>query len=203
MLGVADGGRCQGLAGGVDNLVDLILSSRIPVPRLIDWVDQAILLQHVPERAAQTLRGLGIRTATDYLQVSTDERAFKHLSGVLAKEGDLNAELLRIVLDGDEWLSYIENWRQHNGTTTMQVHTYDRDGRLKKRRLKIGPTRAQPTGISAGGTTAGSTTMAGQLAHYTESLGGQPAQNGDGGQPAQDGQPARTAGPGTASAAAA
>ena len=185
------------------DLVDLILSSRIPVPRLIDWVDQAILLQHVPERAAQTLRGLGIRTATDYLQVSADKRAFNHVSGVLAKEGDLNAELLRIVLNGDEWLSYIENWRLHDGTTAMQVHTYDQDGHLKKRRVKIGPTRTQPVRISAGGTTAGSTTMAGQLAPRTGSLGGPPAQNGDGGQPAQDGQPARTAGPGPADAAAA
>ena len=185
------------------NLVDLILSSRIPVPRLIDWVDQAILLQHVPERAAQTLRGLGIRTATDYLQVSADKRAFNHVSAVLAKDGDLNAELLRIVLNGDEWLSYIENWRLHDGTTAMQVHTYDQDGHLKKRRVKIGPTRAQPVRISAGGTTAGSTTMAGQLAPRTGSLGGLPTQNGDGGRPAQDGQPARTAGPGPADAAAA
>ena len=137
------------------DLVDLILSSRIPVPRLIDWVDQAILLQHVPERTAQTLRGLGIRTATDYLQVSADKRAFNHVSGVLAKEGDLNAELLRIVLNGDEWLSYIENWRLHDGTTAMQVHTYNQDGHLKKRRVKIGPTRTQPVRISAGGTTDG------------------------------------------------
>ena len=161
------------------DLVDLILSSRIPVPRLIDWVDQAILLQHVSERAAQTLRGLGIRTATDYLQVSTDERTFNHLSGVLAKEGGLNAELLRIVLNGDEWLSYIENWRQHDGTTAKQVHTYDRDGHLKKHRVKIGPRRAQRAHISAGGTT-----MTGKLESYTGSPGGQPAQNGDGGQPA-------------------
>jgi hypothetical protein len=172
------------------DLVDLILSSRIPVPRLIDWVDQAILLQHVPERAAQTLRGLGIRTATDYLQVSTDEPAFNHLSGVLAKKGGLNAELLRIVLNGDEWLSYIENWRQHDGTTTKQVHTYDRDGHLKKRRVKIGPTRARPAHASAGGTT-----VTGKLEPYTGSPGGQPAQNGD------SGQPARTTGPGKPKAA--
>ena len=172
------------------DLVDLILSSRIPVPRLIDWVDQAILLQHVPERDAQTLRGLGIRTATDYLQVSTDERTFDHLSGVLAKEGGLNAELLRIVLNGDEWLSYIENWRLHDGMTAKQVHTYDQDGHLKKRRVKIGPTRAQPAHISAGGTT-----MTGKLEPYTGSPGGQPAQNGNGG------QPARTTGPGTPRAA--
>jgi hypothetical protein len=170
------------------DLVDLILSSRIPVPRLIDWVDQAILLQHVPERAAQKLRGLGIRTATDYLQVSASKPAFDHVRSVL-KEGGLNADLLRIVLNGDEWLSYIENWRQHDGTAATQVYTYGRDGRLMKRRLKIGPKRAQPVRASADATTARSATTAGQLAPYTGSLAGPPAQNGDGGQPAQDGDP--------------
>ena len=184
------------------DLIDLILSSRIPVPRLIDWVDQAILLQHVPERAAQTLRGLGIRTATDYMQVATDKCAFNHLSGVL-KKGGQNAELLRIVLNGDEWLSYIENWRQHDGTTAMQVHTYDRDGHLKKRHVKIGPTRARPARISAEDTTAGSVTLAGKLAPYTASPGSQPAPNGNDGQPAQHDQPARTAEPGTTDTAAA
>jgi hypothetical protein len=104
------------------------------------------------------------------------------------KKGGLNAELLRIVLNGDEWLSYIENWRHHDGTTAVQVHTYDRDGHLKKRRMKTDPTRAQPARISAGDTTAGSTTMAGKFAPYTASPGSQPAQNGDGGQPAQDDQ---------------
>ena len=168
------------------DLIDLILSSRIPVPRLIDWVDQAILLQHVPERAAQKLRGLGIRTATDYLQVSANERAFAHVTSAL-KDGGLNADLLRIVLNGDEWLSYIENWRQHDATAAMQVYTYSREGRLLKRRLKIGPKRARPARASAGVTTAASTTTAGQLASYTGSLGGQPAENGDGSRPAQDG----------------
>jgi hypothetical protein len=171
------------------DLIDLILSSRIPVPRLIDWVDQAILLQHVPERAAQTLRGLGIRTATDYLQVSADERAFKHVSRVLAKDGDLSAELLRIVLDGDEWLSYIQNWRQHDGTTTMQVHTYGQDGHLKKRRLKIGPARAQPARGRAGGTTAGSTTTAGQLTPLHR-VNGRPASTERRRRPASTGRPA-------------
>ena len=171
------------------DLIDLILSSRIPVPRLIDWVDQAILLQHVPERAAQTLRGLGIRTATDYLQVSADERAFKHVSRVLAKDGDLSAELLRIVLDGDEWLSYIRNWRQHDGTITMQVHTYGQDGHVKKRRLKIGAARAQPARGSAGGTTAGSTTTAGQLTPLHR-VNGRPASTERRRRPASTGRPA-------------
>jgi hypothetical protein len=114
------------------DLIDLILSSRIPVPRLIDWVDQAVLLQHVPASAATTLRRLGIRTATDYLQVCADKTAFEQLSDALAKSSSgLSAKLLRIVLHGDEWLSYIENWRQHDGTMAQEVHTYDREGRLR------------------------------------------------------------------------
>jgi hypothetical protein len=127
------------------DLIDLILSSRIPVPRLIDWVDQAVLLQHVPEGATTTLRRLGIRTATDYLQVCADETAFGQLSDALAKDpSGLSAGLLRIVLNGDEWLSYIENWRQHDGTMALEVHTYDRKGRLK-----IGSKGARPVYGSA------------------------------------------------------
>lgn len=162
------------------DLIDLILSSRIPVPRLIDWVDQAVLLQHVPDSASKTLRRLGIRTATDYLQVCTDEVAFKHVSSALARDtSKLSAELLRIVLNGDEWLSYIENWRKHDGTATLEVHTYDQKGQLKKRRMRIGPISAQPGRGSAGGTKAA------ELRPFTRPLdGGQPGKSG---QPAQDG----------------
>src|SRR5205085_1275801 len=64
------------------DLVDLILSSRIPVPRLIDWVDQAVLQQHVPDDAA-AMRRLGIRTATDYLQVCADDAALAELKAAM------------------------------------------------------------------------------------------------------------------------
>jgi hypothetical protein len=105
------------------------------------------------------------------------------VSCALAQEGNMNAELLRIVLNGDEWLSCIQNWRLHDDMTAMHMYTYDQDGRLRKRRLKIGPPRTQPVCISPGGTTTGSTMMAGPFAPYTGSQDGQPAQNGDGGQP--------------------
>jgi hypothetical protein len=52
------------------NLVDVLLRTRIPIDRLVDWLDQALLYLHVPKelqgrhpRAA--LRALAIRTATD------------------------------------------------------------------------------------------------------------------------------------------
>jgi hypothetical protein len=51
------------------NLVDVLLSMRIPVARLVDWIDQAILLIHLPDETQDDTRSrlqvLGIRTATD------------------------------------------------------------------------------------------------------------------------------------------
>ena len=63
------------------NLVDVLLSMRVPVARLVDWMDQAILLIHLPDDkdAARTaLQRLGIRTATDleavWAQASPEEK---------------------------------------------------------------------------------------------------------------------------------
>jgi len=52
------------------NLVDLLLHTRVPIDRLVDWLDQAVLYLHVPAESGQRsrwaeLRGFGIRTATD------------------------------------------------------------------------------------------------------------------------------------------
>jgi hypothetical protein len=56
------------------NIVDLLLGTRVPVNRLIDWLDQALLFLHVvdceeaPDRRKR-LRALGIRTATDLQRI--------------------------------------------------------------------------------------------------------------------------------------
>jgi len=64
------------------NLVDVILRTRIPVDRLVDWLDQALLYLHVPAESdkrspREELRALGIRTATDLERAwaSTDQDA--------------------------------------------------------------------------------------------------------------------------------
>jgi hypothetical protein len=64
------------------NLVDVILGTRIPVDRLVDWLDQALLYLHVPAQYESCfpragLRSLGIRTATDLERAwgSTDQDA--------------------------------------------------------------------------------------------------------------------------------
>ena len=54
------------------NLVDVMLHTRIPVERLIDWIDQSMLYLHLgkpPQQGEEgprdQLRRYGIRTATD------------------------------------------------------------------------------------------------------------------------------------------
>jgi hypothetical protein len=107
------------------DLVDLILSSRIPVPRLIDWLDQAVLHQHAPG-AVPTLRGLGIRTATDYLRVCGAPAALADMTKALRRHSaGVRVDLLRCVLEGDEWVRYIQNWRAHDGTERPKEKIFD------------------------------------------------------------------------------
>ena len=52
------------------NIVDVMLRTRVPVDRLVDWIDQAVLDLRVKDgndehSDRETLRRLGIRTATD------------------------------------------------------------------------------------------------------------------------------------------
>jgi hypothetical protein len=103
------------------DLVDLILSSRIPVPRLIDWLDQALLYQHASAQYAQ-LRARGIRTATDFLQVAGDPEALH----ALCEDGgpNLRPALLVVALRNDEWLSYVTNWRTADVTKAPHVRRY-------------------------------------------------------------------------------
>lgn len=113
------------------DLVDLMLSSRIPVPRLIDWVDQALLHQHAPTMAP-VMRKYGVRTATDFLRVCDDAAALAKLTDALAGEPDtVHPEILRKVLDGDEWLAFVTNWREHDGGHTMEIRIYDRSGHAR------------------------------------------------------------------------
>jgi hypothetical protein len=48
------------------DIVDLMLNTRIPVDRIVDWIDQAFLYLRVIEQSRRDqLRSFGIRTATD------------------------------------------------------------------------------------------------------------------------------------------
>jgi len=91
------------------NLVDVILHTRAPVGRLIDWIDQAFLLIHldrasrsemkqartadgdIPEGAVTrvALRRIGVRSATDLL------KAFGSVDSDQLPQRQMSAESLR------------------------------------------------------------------------------------------------------------
>jgi len=125
------------------DFVDLILSSRIPVPRLIDWLDQALLYQHVPE-SMTTLRRAGVRTATDFLRVVNDDDAREELIGIAASDGKtIPTTLLRKVLEKEEWLAYVSNWRENDGSDPSLCREYGPEGELVVRNVSSPVREAQ------------------------------------------------------------
>jgi hypothetical protein len=114
------------------DLVELMLQTRIPAARLVDWVDQAILYLHLglydevdPKGPAHELRtGLrqhGIRTATDLLHAyqvagKQGKNGASELCQGLAGAGEdgpgpLRMQLIVDSLSEEEWLENILHWR--------------------------------------------------------------------------------------------
>lgn len=66
------------------DIVDLMLNTRIPVDRIVDWVDQAFLYIRVTDRPSRDLlRSYGIRTATDLDDALGDEALAPSLERLL------------------------------------------------------------------------------------------------------------------------
>ncbi|CAM3716603.1 hypothetical protein [Smaragdicoccus niigatensis] len=112
-------------------LVDVMLHTRAPVERLVDWLDQSLLyvrLDSPDDRAA--LRRFGIRTATDLLKAfppdQVDPRrgvspvgAFEHLGSL---GNDFDVERLRTlvrILHEDDRLAPIWNWQKRGVQTKV------------------------------------------------------------------------------------
>jgi hypothetical protein len=110
------------------DLVDLLLRTRIPATRLVDWVDQAILRLHCEfegddrgsahpsDSLYERLRRHGIRTATD-LEMAYSGALDRQQGPAFLEIGDGAggaAHPLRIVLDAivdDEWMPNLRFWR--------------------------------------------------------------------------------------------
>jgi hypothetical protein len=116
------------------DVIDLMLQTRIPAPRLVDWLDQAILYLHVggyggaEDRSRRTaldrLGRYGIRTATD-LEGAVAAAIERDKLG--KSDHDSLASLLRIlpgsegsphpvrvildVMDDEEWMHNLRCWR--------------------------------------------------------------------------------------------
>ena len=113
------------------DLVELMLHTRVPVNRMVDWIDQAFLylrLEPAPPGAAggaapvdarSRLRAHGIRTATDLLDAvddadATDDPAFvEGLGSLLRQDGSPLDPLagLRRGLAGEVNLWHVRRWK--------------------------------------------------------------------------------------------
>jgi len=119
------------------DIIDLMLETRIPLPRLVDWIDQAILYLHLPDRNGTTgnkanegkssislkwLQSYGVRTTTDLIK-AYGKKGDGTLCKMLAKDQAKLDELgvLLDVLEDDEWLNYIENWRANCDTEEVSI----------------------------------------------------------------------------------
>jgi hypothetical protein len=109
------------------NLVDVILGTRIPVDRLVDWLDQALLYLHVPAHYESCfpragLRSLGIRTATDLERAwgSTDQDAAavrRQIAKVVAGNERTGRALVQMVLQSLRATSsflHVQRFKRHD-----------------------------------------------------------------------------------------
>jgi hypothetical protein len=107
------------------DVVDLMLQTRVPAPRLVDWLDQAILYLHAGprepddgsmDRAASLnlLRTYGIRTATDLedaVDASTRDKKLSGVLGILGPENGLpRLAVIRKTIADEEWMENLRHW---------------------------------------------------------------------------------------------
>lgn len=132
--------RAQLLEEGIENienlahhdLIDLMLQTRIPLPRLVDWVDQAILHLHIEATDAgsqmsekkelwKTMRDYGIRTASD-LKCAYEvaecrgqgNELMSKLEGKTYSPDSKEIKRFQVILDtfeDDEWMAHICHYR--------------------------------------------------------------------------------------------
>ncbi|HTG93065.1 MAG TPA: hypothetical protein VL866_10790 [Pyrinomonadaceae bacterium] len=116
------------------DLIHLVLETQMPVPRLVDWMDQAILYLHIIEEedvvapaksVRRTLRSYGIRTATDLLSCWNAAQGRGELNEFkMLLDGDKKPYRLEVIRDSlldDEWLERVKNWRQDSPRDSMEV----------------------------------------------------------------------------------
>ena len=113
------------------NLVDVMLNTRTPVNRLIDWIDQSFLYLRVtsgPDGGDRArLRRLGVRSATDLFDAFADDKAvdpeFRQRFLYCLnddKQGPSVTEGLRRSLEGEVNLWHIRRWKERRWLADQQ-----------------------------------------------------------------------------------
>jgi len=116
------------------DLVNLMLRTRIPVPQLVDWVDQAILYLHSyhppadgeSRRLLDALREAGIRTASDLeaAKEAADKRDRTAFYDRFEVGGSSNPPTVEILLDtfkAEEWLKEIKTWHSREAEKSVDL----------------------------------------------------------------------------------
>ena len=107
------------------DLVDLMLNTRIPRGRIIDWVDQAILYTQIgphPKNQSprSSLRAFGIRSATSFLKVANELAEDGLLDSALQGPGRTAA--LKTALLTNSNIQQILRWRQHSPSCDLVLN---------------------------------------------------------------------------------
>lgn len=108
------------------NLVDVMLNTRIPIERLVDWVDQSILYLHLGDGTSpeakenrHKLRLYGIRGATDLIDAfKSREKELIHKLERLLNKNDTEPSKLRTILatfKHEPNLRQVQNWKSSTG----------------------------------------------------------------------------------------
>jgi hypothetical protein len=113
------------------NLIELMLRTRMPTPRLVDLVDQAILYLHVrgdingetDSAPLDRLREFGIRTASDLIRVckaenDTGRRRLLALLGPADKALPRRLEVILNAIQNDGLIDSVLHWRATSRAST-------------------------------------------------------------------------------------
>ncbi len=112
------------------DLGNVLLRTRIPPERLIDWVDQALLHLHASQEYRDKLKKMTIRTATDLLDAlayrRTDSNGKSFASGIerflneADDEGPSVTRAIAVTLQGERNLRHILSWHSFAPTPDLK-----------------------------------------------------------------------------------
>lgn len=102
------------------DIVDLMLNTRIPVDRIIDWIDQAFLYMRITSsEERELLRGYGVRTATDLEDGLSDPTVKAAFPGILpataAGTVPSRVECLVATLKTERNMEHVRAWKGYAG----------------------------------------------------------------------------------------
>ena len=147
------------------NLVELLAYTRIPTERLIDMFDQAILYLHLGlfdedetdnQKAGsgwdllQTLKSVGVRTATDLIKLMEVPEAANFSKVVNDEPTIARLQTISATFSDDGWLSFVKSWRREFSSQSIRASFVDDPNRFYETGLVDGSRSATTSEQIAG-----------------------------------------------------